>query len=111
MASGEIELNGASAWLVGELDRGFVQIAEMINQSRLSNAVRAAGMMRRALHEALCVARQRAAFGQRLIDLPLMQRQLLKIMLPTEQALSMCMFTAVALRRADGDESTGKDFR
>jgi acyl-CoA dehydrogenase len=111
MASGEIELNGASAWLVGELERGFAQIAEMINQSRLSNAVRAAGMMRRALHEALCVARQRQAFGKRLIDLPLMQRQLLKIMLPTEQALSMCLFSAVALHRADGDEDVGKGLR
>ncbi len=111
MASGEITLNGASAWLVGELERGFVQIAEMINQSRLSNAVRSAGMMRRALHEALCVARGRAAFGRRLVDLPLMQRQLLKIMLPAEEALSMCLFTATALRRADEDEALGKGLR
>src|SRR3546814_12934399 len=51
MPSGEIALEGATAWLVGELERGFVQMAEMINQSRLSNAVRSAGMMRRALHE------------------------------------------------------------
>lgn len=111
MASGEIVLNGASAWLVGELGRGFVQIAEMINQSRLSNAVRSAGMMRRALHESLCVARGRAAFGRRLVDLPLMQRQLLKIMLPAEEALSMCLFTATALRRADEDEELGKGLR
>jgi len=111
MASGEIVLNGASAWLVGELGRGFVQMAEMINQSRLSNAVRAAGMMRRALHEALCVARGRMAFGQRLVDLPLMQRQLLKIMLPAEEALSMCLFTATALRRGDEGEALGKGLR
>ena len=82
-------------------------MAEMINQSRLSNAVRSAGMMRRALHEALCVARGRTAFGRRLIDLPLMQRQLLKIMLPAEEALSLCLFTAAALRRADEGEETG----
>ena len=111
MASGEIELNGAVAWLVGDLDRGFVQIAEMINQSRLSNAMRAAGLMRRALHEALCVCRQRKAFGRALIDLPLMQRQLLKIMLASEQALSMCMFTAVCLRRADDGEERGRALR
>jgi alkylation response protein AidB-like acyl-CoA dehydrogenase len=111
MPSGEITLNGASAWLVGELEKGFVQIAEMINQSRLSNAVRSAGMMRRALHEALCVARGREAFGRRLVDLPLMQRQLLKIMLPAEEALSMCLFTAAALRRADEDEALGRGLR
>ena len=68
-------------------------------------------MMRRALHEALCVARQHQAFGKRLIDLPLMQRQLLKIMLPTEEALSMCLFTAVALHRADEGEELGKGLR
>src|SRR3546814_7379616 len=64
MASGEIALEGATAWLVGEPNRGFVQMAEMINQSRLSNGVRSAGMMRRAVHEALCVARGRRAFGR-----------------------------------------------
>ncbi len=111
MASGEITLEGASAWLVGDLGRGFVQIAEMVNQSRLSNAVRAAGMMRRSLHEALCVSRNRVAFGSKLIDLPLMQRQLLKLLLPTEQALSLCLFTAVALRRADEGDETGMKMR
>src|SRR3546814_19609830 len=79
MASGEITLEGATAWLVGEPNRGFVQMAEMINQSRLSNGVRTAGMMRRAVHEALCVARGRRAFGRLLIELPPMRRQLLTL--------------------------------
>src|SRR3546814_11940391 len=108
MAAVEITLEGAAAWLVGEPNRGFVQMAEMINQSRLSNGVRSAGMMRRAVHEALCVARGRRAFGRLLIELPLMRRQILQLMLPTEKALSMCLFTAQALPRADaGDEEVG----
>jgi alkylation response protein AidB-like acyl-CoA dehydrogenase len=101
MASGEIVLEGAEAHLVGELDKGFVQMAEMINMSRLSNGVRAAGLMRRSLSEALHVARHRVAFGQPLIELPLMQRQLLKLALPTEAALSMVLFTGDVLRRRD----------
>ena len=101
MASGEIRLDGAHAWLVGEAGRGFQQMADMVNNSRLSNGMRAAGLMRRALTEALFVARERRAFGQRLIDLPLMRRQLLKLMVPTEQARSMLFQTADALRRAD----------
>ena len=36
---------------------------EMVNGSRLSNAMRAAGIMRRALLESLVHARQRVAFG------------------------------------------------
>ncbi len=101
MASGEIRLEGARAWLVGEAGRGFQQMADMVNNSRLSNGMRAAGLMRRALTEAQYVARARRAFGQRLIDLPLMRRQLLKLMGPTEQARTMLFQTAEALRRAD----------
>jgi alkylation response protein AidB-like acyl-CoA dehydrogenase len=67
MASGEIRLEGATAWLVGERGRGFQQMADMVNNSRLSNGVRAAGLMRRALTEALHVARNRRAFGRRLV--------------------------------------------
>ena len=40
-------------------------------------------------------------FGSRIIDLPLARRQLMKIMLPTEQALSMSFLTADALDRAE----------
>src|SRR5262245_14772273 len=53
MPSGEIVLEGAAAWLIGDPNQGFKQMTEMVNQSRLSNAVRSAGMMRRAVHEAL----------------------------------------------------------
>ncbi|GAB7548576.1 acyl-CoA dehydrogenase family protein [Cupriavidus sp. 8B] len=105
MASGEIRLEGAHAYLVGELGRGFVQMADMINNSRLSNGVRAAGLMRRALSEGQFIARERRAFGKRLLDMPLMRRQLLKLALPTEQARTMVFQTAEALRRADAGEA------
>jgi acyl-CoA dehydrogenase len=108
MASGEIRLEGATAHLVGELGRGFVQMTDMINSSRLSNGVRAAGLMRRGLNEALFVARERLAFGRRLIDLPLMQRQLVKMMVWTEQARTMMFQTAAALERADAGDEAGR---
>ena len=104
MASGEIRLEGARAWLVGVAGRGFQQMADMVNNSRLSNGMRAAGLMRRAYTEALFVARQRQAFGKRVIDLPLMRRQLLKLLLPTEQARTMLFQAADALRRSDVGE-------
>lgn len=112
MASGEITLEGATAYLIGEVGRGFQQMADMVNMSRLSNGVRAAGLMRRGLNEALFVARQRQAFGKRLVDMPLMQRQLLKLMLPAEQARSLFMQIATLLPRADGgDEAAQKCVR
>ena len=105
MASGEIRLEGATAYLVGELGRGFVQMADMVNNSRLSNGVRAAGMMRRAAAEALFIARHRKAFGRRLVDMPLMKRQLAKIILPGEQARTMMFQAADALRRSDSGDA------
>src|ERR1700729_3649504 len=101
MASGEIKLEGAIAYAVGNLDRGFVQMAEMVNSSRLSNGVKSTALMRRAWHDAMTVARNRVVFGSRIIDLPLARRQLMKIMLATEQALSMSFLTADALDRAE----------
>ncbi|WP_454824978.1 acyl-CoA dehydrogenase family protein [Paraburkholderia xenovorans] len=112
MASGEIVLEGAVAYLIGEVGRGFHQMADMINMSRLSNGVRAAGLMRRAMTEALHIARNREAFGRKLIDMPLMQRQLLKMMLPAEQARSMFMRIALLLQQADaGDRQAAKCVR
>ncbi|HEU0202208.1 MAG TPA: acyl-CoA dehydrogenase family protein [Burkholderiaceae bacterium] len=105
MASGEIRLEGASAILIGELGRGFVQMADMVNNSRLSNGVRAAGLMRRAVSEAFFIARNRQAFGRRLIELPLMRRQLMKLLVPSEQARTMMFQTADALRRADAGDA------
>lgn len=104
MASGEIRLEGAKAWLVGELGRGFAQMADMVNNSRLSNGMRAAGLMRRAVSEALYISRHRQAFGKHLVDMPLMQRQLAKLMVPAEQARTMMFQTAQALRRSDAQE-------
>src|ERR1700720_3766504 len=86
---------------LGKLDRGFVQMAEMVNSSRLSNGVKSTALMRRAHHDAMTVAQHRVVFGQRIIDLPLARRQLMKIMLATEQALSMSFLTADALDRAE----------
>jgi alkylation response protein AidB-like acyl-CoA dehydrogenase len=112
MPSGEIRLEGALAWLVGDPQKGFKQMADMINMSRLSNGMRAAGMMRRALTEALFVARRRTAFGKLLIELPLMRRQLLKLMLPAEAARSVMFFTSIELQKADaGDEAARRRTR
>src|SRR4030081_2934482 len=100
MGRGEILLEGAVAYLVGEADRGLKQMMEQVNLSRLSHGVRAAAMMRRCVNEAMTCARAREAFGKSIIEYPLLRRQLLKITIPTEQSLSMFLFTANAMDRA-----------
>jgi acyl-CoA dehydrogenase len=105
MASGEIRLEGAIAYLVGEADRGLKQMMEQVNLSRLSHGVRAAAMMRRCVNEAMVCARSRVAFGNTIIEYPLLRRQLLKTTVPTEQALSMFLFTAATMDRANAGSS------
>lgn len=112
MASGEIVLDGAVAYLVGDAERGFKQMMEQVNLSRLSHGVRAASMMRRCLNEAMAAARGRTAFGKAIGEYPLLRRQLMKIMLPTEQALSMYAFSADAMAKADkGDKDAANLLR
>ncbi len=101
MASGEIRLEGAEAYLVGKVDAGLKQMMEQVNLSRLSHGVRAAAMMRRCLNEALAASRGRTAFGKTVADFPLMRRQLMKLLVPAEQALSMALCTADAMGRGD----------
>jgi alkylation response protein AidB-like acyl-CoA dehydrogenase len=96
MASGEIVFEGAVAYQLGALDQGLKQMLVMVNSSRVSHLARAAGMMRRCLNEALQASRHRNAFGRAVIDHPLMRRQLVKLMVPTEQALSALLYSATA---------------
>jgi len=107
MASGEIVFEGAVAYAVGDVGNGIRQMLRQVNLSRLSHGVRAAGMMRRCLNEALAVARFRRQFDEPIVNKPLMRGQLLDIMLPTEQALTGMFYAASAMRRANDGDPTG----
>src|SRR6201999_4013600 len=88
----------------GDVKSGLKQMMEQVNLSRLSHGVRASAMMRRCLNEAMACANSRVAFGRTIIEYPLLRRQLLKIMLPVEQSLSMFLFAASAMDRANGGD-------
>lgn len=105
MASGEIRLEGALAYPVGRLEAGFKQMMDQVNLSRLSHGVRAAAMMRRCLNEAFQAARHRVAFGRPVIDQPLARRQMLKLLVPTEQALSFYGYTAHIMAAANSGDT------
>lgn len=101
MATGEVTYAGAVAYLVGDAGRGFKQMMEMVNGSRLSNAMRAAGIMRRCVLESLVHARGRAAFGGALAALPLMRATLLEMLLDAEAAASVVLHGAALFDGAD----------
>jgi len=71
--------------------------------------VRAAAMMRRCVNEALVSARARTAFGQPVVTYPLLRRQLMKLIVPTEQALSMLMLAAGAVDEATAGLAEARD--
>jgi putative acyl-CoA dehydrogenase len=100
-ASAEVEYGGAFAWLVGEEGEGVRTIIKMVHHTRLDSALSSAGLMRRALAEALHHAAHRTAFQRKLIDQPLMQNVLADLALESEAALVLLMRLARAF-----DEST-----
>jgi putative acyl-CoA dehydrogenase len=92
-ASSEVEFEGNTlGWAVGEEGRGVAQILAMGSLTRLDCALGTAGLMRQALTLALHHTRQRAAFGKRLAEQPLMKNVLADLALESEAA------TALALR-------------
>jgi alkylation response protein AidB-like acyl-CoA dehydrogenase len=101
MASAEVTYAGAVAYPVGDLGRGFKQMMEMVNVSRLSNALRSAALIRRAVLEALTHARARVAFGRTLAELPLLRAQLLQLVVDSEAAAAVVLHGAATLDRWD----------
>ncbi len=101
MASAEVTYAGAVAYPIGDLDRGFKQMMEMVNVSRLSNALRSAALIRRAVLEALTHARARVAFGRPLAELPLLRAQLLQMVVDSEAAAAVVLHGAAMLDRWD----------
>jgi len=77
--SGEVEFNGASAYVVGDPEKGFYYMMEALNLSRVANAVASVGIMRRAYAESLAYTSRRNAFGKRLTDYPMIQDTLGKL--------------------------------
>lgn len=108
MASAEVRYEGAVAYLVGDANRGFRQMMEMVNVSRLSNAMRAAGIMRRCLLESTVHARARNAFGQPLSALPLLRANLLEMLVDVEAAASVVLNAAAVIDQWDAGTSSAR---
>ena len=99
-ASGEVELDGATAWLVGEEGKGVRTIIEMVNHTRLDCIIGSASLMRQAVAQATHHAAHRSAFGRLLIDQPLMVNVLADLAIESEATTILMMRLAGALDRA-----------
>ncbi len=108
MPTGEVTLRDAPAEEVGD----FHAIAEMMNLSRLYNAVASVAVIGRAIHEAHWYVERRHAFGKRVIEFPLVEEMLFDLEAEHLAALLMTFETVEALRRADcGDAEAARLLR
>src|SRR6266851_3608744 len=73
--TGEVELKGSEGYLLGSADSGIYLILEVLNLSRVANSVVSVALAQRAMADALSFAEQRAAFGKRILDHPLLHHQ------------------------------------
>jgi putative acyl-CoA dehydrogenase len=99
-ASGEVEYDCATAWLVGEEGRGVPTIIEMVNLTRLDCTLGSATSMRTGLTRAIHHAQHRKAFGAYLIDQPLMRNVLADLAVEAEAATIVAMRMAGATDKA-----------
>jgi putative acyl-CoA dehydrogenase len=107
-ASSEIEYRGALGWLVGEEGQGIKAALAMTHLTRLDFAIGSAGLMRRALSEAIHHTRGRRAFQKPLISQPLMQNVIADLALEVEAATLLGFRLARAVDDEEaGDESAG----
>lgn len=99
-ASSEVEYDRATAWLVGEEGRGVPTIIEMVNLTRLDCTLGSATSMRTGLTRAIHHAQHRKAFGEYLIDQPLMRNVLADMAVEAEAATMVAMRMAGATDKA-----------
>ena len=77
--TGEVEFKDSEAFLLGDEEKGIYYTMENLMISRLSNAVGALGIARKAYLEAYYYVNKRTAFGKKLIQHPLVLRDLIEM--------------------------------
>ncbi len=94
--SGEVEFEGAKAFLIGDASSGFYYMMEALNLSRICNAVASVGITRRAYTEAKQYAENRPAFGHLLTNYPMIQETLSKLA-SIQEVQTSAVFDLIAL--------------
>ena len=107
LASAELDFQDAVAFAVGPVDRGFKTVVEQVlNTSRLMNAVACAGAMRRAYLEAGYYACHREAFGTVIASFPMVQEAVADLMSETYAATASSFYLAHLLDQIETGQAT-----
>jgi alkylation response protein AidB-like acyl-CoA dehydrogenase len=112
MASGEYIFTNTRATLVGQPTQGFKIMAEMMNLSRLYNAIAALSAMRRALVEAYQFLSFRTTFGKNVLEHALVRTKLWELSALTTASFYLSFRAIAALDAAEnGDTSAAELLR
>jgi acyl-CoA dehydrogenase len=98
--TGEVEFEGSEAFLVGKAEEGIYYTLETLTVSRFANAIGAMGLARKAHLEALFRTKARSAFGHKLIDHPLIRRDLTDMAVRTAGGTALIFHAIEAFNRS-----------
>jgi len=96
-ASSEPEFADTVAWRLGDEGRGVRTIIEMVMMTRLDCVIGSTSLMRACVSQATHHARHRQAFGDYLVDKPLMRNVLADLALESEAATALMVRLAAAV--------------
>jgi alkylation response protein AidB-like acyl-CoA dehydrogenase len=113
--TGEVVLEGATAWLAGASGqsavgdaardgRGLNRMMEMVNGSRFGVAIMGLGIHRRSFLEAAIYAAHREQWGQRIDSYPLVRETLVDLLVELEAGMAMTFECAAAARGTTDEE-------
>ncbi len=110
-ASSEVEYVNAVGWRLGDEGRGVPTIIRMVNATRMDCALGSASSMRVGVQNAVHHAIHRHAFGQALIDQPLMRTVLADLAVEAEAATSTVLWLASLTDRSEGGDDKAELLR
>jgi len=105
LATGEIDLEGAEVIEVAPPPHGLKIMMEALEYSRIHNAMGGAGVQRRALMEAAGWATHREAFGQPIVNYPMVQNELMDLMVKCEASTALAFEAAKTFDAALKDDT------
>ena len=105
LATGEIDLEGAEVIEVAPPPMGLKIMMQALAYSRIHNAMGGAGVQRRAFLEAASWASHRIAFGKPIIEYPMVQNELMDLMVRGEASTALAFEAAKVFDEALADDS------
>ncbi|WP_051348397.1 acyl-CoA dehydrogenase family protein [Peribacillus kribbensis] len=93
VASGELILDNAIGYLIGEEKNGFKYMAEALNVSRLGTGLSGIAIARRAFLEAAIYTHHRDTFGQPICRYPMVRETLLNMITEIEAGWALAVQT------------------